>query len=150
MKNKLKYSFFCIFIFLLTSCAFFQNSKKITMPEYTKEIVEYNAKFNNALDEILDQIETYSGTDKAKERFNSLIDNAVSIINYLQNDLGPRVPDEAKNHYKNMMEAYNLYLEGLELYRNYIPASLSEERKNKISLAEDKFEQALQKIKSIK
>lgn len=150
MKNKFKFLCFCgLFLIFLNGCSF-QNNKKITMAEYMKKVVECNAKFNNEIDEILDQIETYSGTESAKERLNNLIDSAISIIDYLKNDLGSKIPDEAEKHYKSMMEAYNLYKEGLELYRSSVPAPLGDERKNNIKSAEDKFEQALQKIKNIK
>ena len=120
------------------------------MAEYMKEVVTQNAKFNNSLDEVLDQVETYNGSQTAQERLNTLIDNSVNIIEYLQNDLGSKIPDEASEHYNSMIKAYILYKEGLELYRKYVPAPLSDERKNNIKAAEDKFEQALQQLKNIK
>lgn len=150
MKNRFKFLFFCgLLLLFLNNCSFQQN-EKITMAEYMKEVVEYNTKFNNAIDEVLDQIETFSGSETAKERLNTLLNNAVNIIEYLQNDLGPKIPAEASKHYSSMMEAYMLYKDGLEIYRKYVPVPLGEERKNNLKTAEDKFEQALQKLKNIK
>lgn len=151
MKIRYICAFFSLFIFILFSsgCSLNQPSK-ITTSEYTKEVVVQNQKFNNSMDEISDQVETYNGSESAKERLNKLIDNSLEIINYLKNDLGPKVPSENLDHYKSMMDAYDLYREGLELYRDNVPKPLSDERKNSLKEAENKFEKGKEALKNIK
>ncbi len=151
MKTKYIYVFFSLFVFIMLSsgCSLNQPSK-ITASEYIKEVVVQNQKFNNSIGDVLDQVETYNGSEDAKERLNKLIDNSLEIINYLKNDLGPRVPPESSEHYKSMMEAYNLYREGLEIYRDNVPKPLSDERKNNLKEAENKFEKGKEALKNIK
>lgn len=149
MKNKMKYLFFCLFVLLFSSSCSFSGNSKITTSEYTKEIVIQNTKFNATLDDIFDHVENYSGTNEAKDRLNSLINNAIEIIDYLKNDLGSKVSQNDYSHYEKMMNAYEIYREGLELYRNNIPLDLSDERNNNIKLAEDKFEEARKALQSI-
>lgn len=150
MKNIFKYSLFYIIICtILTACSI-GNPTKLTTPEYIKEVVVQNTKFNSSIDEVLDQVETYNGSEESLTRLNKLIDNSISIINYLRNEIGSKVPDESYDHYKIMMDAYDLYQEGLELYRENMPKPLSEERKSNIKLAESKFEEGKNALKNIK
>lgn len=150
MKQKYFYLIFCIFVFFIFSACSLQKNAKITTSEYTKEVVVQNTKFNSSLDQVLDQIETYNGSESSKERLNRLIDDTLAIINYIKNDLGPKVPSENYSHYESMLKAYDLYKEGLELYKNNIPAPLSDERKQNIQLAENKFEEAKSALKNLK
>ncbi len=150
MKNIIKLSIFCAILLIFSACSFFKNSDKITNPEYVKIVVKQNLKFNNMIGDVLDQIETFTGTSASVERLNGLIDSTIELIDYLKNDLGPKVPDESLDHYNSMMEAYDLYKEGLLLYKTNVPLALGNERKENIKLAEDKFEQAREKLQSIK
>ena len=150
MKNKWFYLFFCIIILInLTACSN-QKNTKFTTAEYTKEIVVQNTKFNSALEEISDQIDTFNGSDASKQRLTKLIDDALAIIEYIKNDIKQKVPDENYAHYESMVKAYDLYKEGLELYKANVPAPLSEERKNNLRLADSKCEDGKNALKNIK
>lgn len=150
MEINTKRLIFCIIMsIVLTACSFGQ-SPKITVPEYTKEVVLQNTKFNASIDEVLDQIETYNGSQESLDRLNKLIESSLNIINYLRDDLGPKVPNESIEHYKSMIGAYTLYQEGLELYRDNVPKPLNEERDNNIKSAENKFEEGKNALKNIK
>lgn len=148
MKNLSKYLIFCLIISVFLSSCSIGGAQKITTSEYTKEVVIQNTKFNSSIDDLFDHIETYSGTDEANQRLNALIDSAISIIDYLK-VLEPKIPQDNHKHYEQMMHAYEMYQDGLEIYRKNIPLELSNERNNNIKLAESKFEDAKNLLKNI-
>lgn len=148
-RSILWYMIFVTIICLGLGIYYFRTGQKMSAPEYTKEIVVQNTKFNNMLNEIFDQAETYNGSKESKERLDKLIENALEIIYYLKG-LGSSISQEYASHYKQMIGAYEMYEEALHLYKESIPMSLSDKRNDNIKLAEKKFEEAKNAIQSIK
>ncbi len=127
-------------IILLSSCG---NSQQVfTKPEYIKEVIAQKANFDNVLDNFLDQVDTYNGTEESNERIERFVNQADTFIKNMQEQLGPKVPGESKDHYNKMMEAYKKYSEAMKLYQKALPKELGEERSEEIKTAEGKLNEA--------
>jgi len=73
-----------------------------------------------------------------------------NFVNELEKQLGPKVPTSSKEHYQKMIEAYNMYLEGIEMYKKAVPKNLGEERNTQIKQAQDKISEAKKTMKNLK
>ena len=143
--KKIKRNVFIYWLFAL-SCVFLSScmggDKVLLKEEYMKEIIIRKQSFDDILDNFLDQVDTYNGTDYSKQRLDEKGEEVIEFINTLENDLKDRVPSECKEHYQNMMKAYSTYLEGINLYIETLPKELSEERNEAIRSAEQKLHDA--------
>ena len=135
-------------ILFLGGCGIFSKGN-FTKPEYIKEVIVRKEKFNDIIDNFLDQVETYDNTASSKDRLNNIATEAKNYIKDIKENLGPIVPDDCKTHYDNMMAAYNLYEEGIDLYLNNLPKPLGVERNNGIKSADAKFSEAKNAMMSL-
>ncbi len=131
---------FALSFVFLSACM--GGSSVLTKPEYIKEVITRKSSFDDILDNFLDQVDTYNGTEDAKQRLDEKGEKAIEFVNTLKNDLKDKVPSECKEHYENMMKAYATYLEGIAIYRENLPKDLSEERNEAIRSAEQKLHDA--------
>ncbi len=129
-------------IILFSSCGCEKRQQVFTKPEYIKEVIAQKANFDNVLDNFLDQADTYNGTEESNERIERFVNQADTFIKNMQEQLGPKVPAESKDHYNKMMEAYKKYLEAMKLYQKALPKELGEERSKEIKTAEGKLNEA--------
>lgn len=129
-----------VLIVLLSSCG--KRQQVFTKPEYIKEVIAQKSNFDNVLDNFLDQIDTYNGTEESNERVERFVNQADTFIKNMQQQLGPKVPDDSKDHYNKMMKAYEKYLEAMRLYQKALPKELGEERSQEIKTAERKLNEA--------
>ena len=132
---------------ILLSVVFLGGCKGITngsftKPEYIKEVIVHKEKFNDIMDKFLDQVDTYDGTEEAKNKLSSELAEATEYVNNIKADLGSKIPEDCREHYNNMIAAYNLYLEGMNIYVQNLPKALGDERNNAIKQAEDKLHEA--------
>ena len=136
----INYFIMFVLIILLSSCG--NSQKTFTKPEYIKEVIVQKTNFDNVLDNFLDQVDTYNGTEESDERIERFVNQADTFIKNMQEQLGPKVPSESKDHYDKMMNAYKKYSEAMKLYQKALPKELGEERSNEIKTAEGKLNEA--------
>lgn len=153
-KSGKKFWIFGIIIVLILGISGFiiyYNSfpKVFTKAEYTKEVVIQNRDFEKALDKFLDQIISYNGTSEANSKLKETASKFSEFVKTLDSNLKLRVPKESKNHYEQMMKAYSLYLEAIDMYVKYVPKNLGEERKELLKQADSKLNEARTAMKNI-
>lgn len=138
--KSVNYFIMSLVMVLLCSCG---NSQQVfTKPEYIKEVIAQKANFDNVLDNFLDQVDTYNGTEESNERIERFVNQADTFIKNMQQQLEPRVPSDSKDHYNKMMAAYKKYLESMKLYQKALAKELGEERSEEIKDAEGKLNEA--------
>ena len=128
-----------------------KNSVKVfTKSEYVKEVIVQNQDFENALDRFLDQVSSYNGSKASTENLEKTADKFTEFVKALEEKLGPRVPHESRDHYNQMIAAYKIYLEAIDMYKRYVPKKLGEERESLIKEADAKLNEARTAMKNIK
>jgi hypothetical protein len=108
-----------------------------TQPEYIKEVVLQKDDFDDIRDNFLDTAEVYSGTNEDNARIIKLYNQAVNFVKLLNEKLGPKVPSASKEHFKGMMQAYQQYLNAMEIYKTALPKPLSDNRNAEIKKAKE-------------
>lgn len=126
------------------------SNKVFTQPEYVKEVIIQNENFNNLLDEFLDQVANYNGTVESTKKLEETANRFNIFYNGLENKLKPHVPNSSKDHYNQMISAYKIYLDAVEMYKKAMPKKLSDERNELISNAKNKLNEAKEAMKNIK
>ena len=121
-----------------------------TQAEYIKEVIVQNQSFNNTLDNFLDEVSSYSGSKDDTEKLENTANKLKNFVNELEKQLGPRVPSTSKEHYQKMMDAYNVYLEGIDMYKKAVPKNLGDERNTQIKEAQNKILEAKTQMKNLK
>lgn len=121
-----------------------------TQSEYIKEVIIQNQSFNDTLDKFLDEVTSYDGSKEDTEKLESTANKLKNFVSELEKQLGPKVPASSKEHYQKMINAYNMYLEGIEMYKKAVPKNLGEERNAQIKQAQDKISEAKNNIKNLK
>ena len=121
-----------------------------TQAEYIKEVIVQNQSFNNTLDNFLDEVSSYTGSKEDTEKLENTANNLKNFVSELDKQLGPRVPSTSKEHYQKMMDAYNMYLEGIDMYKKAVPKNLGDERNAQIREAQDKIFEARNQMKNLK
>ncbi len=121
-----------------------------TQSEYIKEVIIQNQSFNDTLDKFLDEVTSYDGSKEDTEKLENTANKLKNFVNELEKQLGPKVPTSSKEHYQKMIEAYNMYLEGIEMYKKAVPKNLGEERNIQIKQAQDKISEAKKTMKNLK
>jgi hypothetical protein len=139
---------FGIIVAVVMFCWFQFGGHTFTKPEYIREVVIQSKNFEGVMDDFLDQVDTYNGTEESDERIEYAAQKAAIFVENLRSLLGPKVPGDAREHFKNMMLAYDMYLESIDLYKEALPKPLGEERNNGIKKAGEKFAQARETMKS--
>ncbi|MDR1627314.1 MAG: hypothetical protein LBR79_00895 [Oscillospiraceae bacterium] len=151
ISKKIYMSLNCVVVsvimILLCSCG--NNQRTFTKPEYIKEVIAQKSNFDNVLDNFLDQADTYNGTEESIKRMEGLINQAETFIKNMQEQLGPKVPNDSKEHYSKMMKAYKKYLEAMRMYQEFIQKDLGEERSKGIKAAEGKLNEANNDMKNL-
>lgn len=121
-----------------------------TQAEYIKEVIVQNQSFNNTLDNFLDEVSSYTGSKEDTEKLENTANKLKNFVSELEKQLGPRVPNTSKEHYQKMMDAYNMYLEGIDMYKKAVPKNLGDERNAQIREAQDKIFEARNQMKNLK
>lgn len=121
-----------------------------TQAEYIKEVIVQNQSFNNTLDNFLDEVSSYTGSKEDTEKLENTANKLKNFVSELDKQLGPRVPSTSKEHYQKMMDAYNMYLEGIDMYKKAVPKNLGDERNAQIREAQDKIFEARNQMKNLK
>lgn len=121
-----------------------------TQTEYIKEVIVQNQSFNNTLDNFLDEVSSYTGSKEDTEKLENTANKLKNFVSELEKQLGPRVPSTSKEHYQKMMDAYNVYLEGIDMYKKAVPKNLGDERNAQIKEAQDKIFEARNQMKNLK
>lgn len=121
-----------------------------TQAEYIKEVIVQNQSFNNTLDNFLDEVSSYTGSKEDTEKLENTANKLKNFVSELDKQLGPRVPSTSKEHYQKMMNAYNVYLEGIDMYKKAVPKNLGDERNAQIKEAQDKIFEARNQMKNLK
>lgn len=130
---------------------FYVNSHRVlTKSEYIKEVVFQKEDFDDLLNKYQDQIISYDGTVEATEKLESTASKFGKFLEELKKQLGPKVPSEASSHYQSMLQAYDIYLEAVDMYKNAVPKPLGEERNTLMKDAENKLNEAKQAMKNLK
>lgn len=129
--------------------AIFSRNTVFTKAEYVKEVVLQNQDFNDLLDKYIDQIISYNGSKEATEKLETTAQKLSDFVSTLKEKLGPKVPNESKNHYDKMMAAYDIYLEAIDMYKKAVPKNLGEERNALIAEAESKLSEAKKAMKEL-
>lgn len=124
--------------------------KVFTKSEYIKEVIIQNRDFETAFDSFLDQVYSYDGSKAATEKVQVTAEKFPQFVSDLEEKLGPRVPGEVRNHYNQMIAAYKIYLEAIDLYKRAVPKNLGEERDTLMKQAGDKVEEAKNAMKNLK
>lgn len=125
------------------------SNNKLTEPEYIKEVIVRKEKFDDTIENFLDQVDTYDDTKSKKDKLQSIATDLTNLVNKLKEDLGSKIPDGSRQHYNNMINAYELYLKGVELYLNNLPKPLGDDRNNGIKSAEDTFQEAQKQMMNL-
>lgn len=123
--------------------------KVFTKAEYVKEVIIQNQDFEKALDSFLDQVFSFNGSQASTEKLENTATKFPEFVEKLETKLEPRVPHESKSHYDNMIAAYKIYLEAIDMYRKAVPKNLGEERTTLINEAKSKLEEARQAMKNL-
>ena len=121
-----------------------------TQAEYIKEVIVQNQSFNNTLDNFLDEVSSYTGSKEDTEKLENTANKLKNFVSELEKQLGPRVPSTSKEHYQKMMDAYNMYLEGIDMYKKAVPKNLGDERNTQIKEAQNKILEAKTQMKNLK
>lgn len=142
-----------VFVLVLAAIAYFvfenRTDRVFTKSEYIKEVVVQNDNFNDLLDKFLDQTTSYNGTKEATEKLENTANKFSEFVAALKIKLGPKVPHESAEHYKAMMEVYDIYLEAISMYKKAVPKNLGEDRTKEIGQAAKKLMQAEEAMKNI-
>lgn len=123
--------------------------KVLTKNEYIKEVIIQNKDFDKVLDNYLDQVVSYNGSKESYEKFIATSEKFPRFVSDLEQKLGPRVPAEARDHYNQMIAAYKIYLEAIEMYKKAVPKNFGEERTILINEAQDKLSEAKNAMQNI-
>lgn len=154
MKIKKKWLIIvgAVIVFLLVFGWFYKKNVPVvfTQAEYIKEVVVQNQSFNDVLDKFLDEITRYDGSKEDTEKLEATANKLSNFVKELDNQLGPRVPESSKEHYQKMMAAYNMYIEGVEMYKKAVPKNLGEERNTQLNQAQEKIAEAKSAMKNLK
>ncbi len=121
-----------------------------TQAEYIKEVIVQNENFNNALDNFLDEISSYSGSREDTQKLENTANKLRNFVNELEKQLGPKVPNSSREHYQKMIDAYNIYLEGIDMYKKAVQKNLGDERNAQIKEAQNKIFEARNQMKNLK
>lgn len=151
-KTKWIISITAVILVAIIGVILYQKSANriFTQPEYVKEVIIQNENFNNLLDEFLDQVENYNGTVEATKKLEETAGRFNTFYDGLETKLKPHVPSTSKEHYNQMIDAYKIYLESVELYRKALPKKLSDERNQLLAEARNKLSQAKEAMKNLK
>lgn len=133
-----------IFLYVLNS------NRVLTKSEYIKEVAFQKEDFDVLLNKYLDQVISYNGTKEATEKLENTASKFKQFVEELKKKLGPKVPSEARNHYQNMISAYDEYLEAVDMYKKAVPKPLGEERDTLLKEAQDKLRAAKESMKNLK
>jgi len=125
------------------------STRVFTKSEYIKEVIVQNRDFESALDNFLDQVASYNGSAASTEKLENTAAKFPEFLKALEEKLGPRVPHESKSHYTQMISAYKMYLEAIDMYKRYVPKSPGDERAILIKEADSKLAQAYEAMKNI-
>ncbi len=123
--------------------------RPFTRSEYIKEVIVQNDDFNNLIDDFLDKVSSYRGTQEDTEKLDASANNVIKFVSALKEKLGPRVGDDSKEHYEKMIAAYDKYLEAIEMYKKVVPKSAGEERAHQIHEAQQKLIDAQTAMKNL-
>jgi len=124
--------------------------KVFTKSEYIKEVVIQNKDFSKVLEDFLDQVYSYNGTKSATDKIYSTAEKFPKFVSLLEEKLGPRVPNDAKEHYEKMIAAYKIYLDAIEKYKNAVPKEFGDERSALLKEAKERLNEAQANMKNIK
>ena len=124
--------------------------KVFTKTEYVREVIFQNKEFEKVLDNFLDQVFSYDGTKASTEKLNNTAAKFPEFVEGLETKLEPRVPHESQDHFDQMIEAYKVYLDAIEMYRKAVLKNDIEERNILMSEAKTKLEEAKNTMKNIK
>ena len=151
-KTKWIISITAVILVAIIGVILYQKSANriFTQPEYVKEVIIQNENFNNLLDEFLDQVENYNGTVEATKKLEETAGRFNTFYDGLETKLKPHVPSTSKEHYNQMIDAYKIYLESVELYKKALPKKLSDERNQLLAEARNKLSQAKEAMKNLK
>ena len=151
-KTKWIISITAVILVAIIGVILYQKSANriFTQPEYVKEVIIQNENFNNLLDEFLDQVENYNGTVEATKKLEETAGRFNTFYDGLEAKLKPHVPSTSKEHYNQMIDAYKIYLESVELYKKALPKKLSDERNQLLAEARNKLSQAKEAMKNLK
>lgn len=123
--------------------------RPFTRSEYIKEVIVQNDDFNNLLDEFLDRVSSYRGTQEDTEKVDASADKITKFVSALKERLGPRVGEDSKEHYEKMIAAYDKYLEAVDIYKKVVPKDAGEERAEQMYEAQQKLIEAQKAMKSL-
>ncbi len=126
------------------------STRVFTKSEYIKEVIVQNQDFESALDSFLDQVASYNGSASSTEKLENTASKFPEFVKDLEEKLGPRVPHESKSHYTQMISAYKIYLEAIDMYKRYVPKNPGDERSALIKEADSKLAEAYEAMKNIK
>ncbi len=124
-------------------------NRHFTRSEYIKEVIVQNDDFNNLIDEFLDKVSSYNGTQEDMEKVENSASKISEFVSTLKEKLGPRVGDDSKEHYDKMIEAYDIYLEAIAMYKKTTPKNAGEERAKQMYEAQQKLIEAQKAMKSL-
>ena len=120
-----------------------------TRAEYIKEVVIQNRDFEKSVDKFLDQVISYNGTKESLDNLNNSASKFTEFVEELEKKLKPKVPNDSKKHYEQMISAYNIYLEAIDMYLRYTPKALGDERNELLKQAGTKLTEARDAMKNI-
>lgn len=142
-----------IFVVLCVLGAGFLYYKNVVRPftrsEYIKEVIVQNEDFNNLIDDFLNKVSAYKGTQEDIEKVDESANKITTFVSTLKEKLGPRVGDDSKEHYEKMMAAYDKYVESIDMYKKVLPKSAGEERAQQLYEAQKKLIEAQMDMKSL-
>ncbi len=125
------------------------SSRVFTKAEYVKEVVVQNESFESALDKFLDQVISYNGSEASTKKLEETASKFTEFVKSLEEQLGPKVPQNSKGHYEKMMAAYEIYLQAIDMYVKAAPKNLGEERTTLIKEADAKLKEARASMKNL-
>ncbi|MBQ3093027.1 MAG: hypothetical protein IJC57_02080 [Clostridia bacterium] len=120
-----------------------------TRAEYIKEVVIQNRDFEKSVDKFLDQVISYNGTKESLDNLKNSASKFTEFVEELEKKLKPKVPNDSKKHYEQMISAYNIYLEAIDMYLRYTPKALGDERNELLKQAGTKLTEARDAMKNI-
>ena len=153
MNKKLVLGIAAAVILVLVGGIFFfekTSVKVFTKSEYVKEVIVQNKAFETSLDNFLDQVYAYDSSKAATEKFQTTAEKFPKFVSDLEEKLGARVPSEVRPHYDQMIAAYKVYLEAIDLYKRAVPKNIGEERETMMKEAAEKLSQAKEAMGSLK
>lgn len=128
---------------------YFCAPRVFTRAEYIKEVVIQNRDFEKSVDKFLDQVISYNGTKESLDNLNNSASKFTEFVEELEKKLKPKVPNDSKKHYEQMISAYNIYLEAIDMYLRYTPKALGDERNELLKQAGTKLTEARDAMKNI-